>query len=68
MLIVGDLSLAKIYEQWFVRQGLNDSGKGIITVISDKILEYSKFKALADDKINVTKNLKILYGSVEYIM
>ena len=31
----------------------------------DKILDWSKFKALADDKINVTKRWKFVLGRVE---
>ena len=32
---------------------------------SDKILDLSKFKAFADNKINVCKKLKAVYGSKE---
>ena len=34
---------------------------------NDKILDQSKFKELADDKINVTKKLKFVSGMVENI-
>ena len=33
---------------------------------NDKFLDQSKFKAFANDKINVTKKLKFVYGRVEY--
>ena len=33
-----------------------------------KISDWSKFKALADDKINVTKKLKFVLGRVENIV
>ena len=33
----------------------------------DKILDWSKFKAFAHDKINVTENLKNVLGRVENI-
>ena len=35
---------------------------------NDKILDWSKFKAPADDKINVTQNLKFVLGKVENIL
>ena len=34
---------------------------------NDKFLDWSKLKALADDKINVTKKLKFILGRVENI-
>ena len=34
----------------------------------DKILHSSKFKVLADNKINVTKKLKFVFGMVENIL
>ena len=35
---------------------------------NDKILEWSKLKAFADDKINVTEKLKVVLGRVENIV
>ena len=35
---------------------------------NDKILDWSKFKALADDKINETQKLKNAFGWVENIL
>ena len=35
---------------------------------NDKILDCSKLKALADDNINVTENLKFVLGKVENIV
>ena len=35
---------------------------------NDKILHWSKLKAFADDKINVTKKLKFALGRVENIV
>ena len=35
---------------------------------NDKILDLSKFKALADDRINATKKLKFVLGMVENIL
>ena len=35
---------------------------------NDKILDWSKFKALADNKINVTQNLSFVLGKVENIL
>ena len=49
-IIVSDLCLTQTY--------LNASQ-------NDKVLDWSKFKALADDKINVTENLKFVLGRVE---
>ena len=34
---------------------------------NDKILDWSKFKAFADDKINVTEKLNFVLGRVESI-
>ena len=34
----------------------------------NKILDWSKLKAFADDKINVTKELKFVLGRVENIV
>ena len=35
---------------------------------NDKILDWSNLKAFADDKINVTENLKFVLGRTENIM
>ena len=35
---------------------------------NDKFLDWSKLKALADDKINVTEKLKFVLGRVENIL
>ena len=35
---------------------------------NDKFLDWSKFKAFADDKINVTENWKFVVGQVENIV
>ena len=35
------------------------------TISNDKIIEKSKLKAYADDKINLTQKLKFLFGRVE---
>ena len=35
---------------------------------NDKILDWSKFKELADDKINVTEKVKLVLGRVENIV
>ena len=52
----------------------NVSG-GILTTLlpfnslqSNKILDHSKFKALGDDKINVTEKLKFVFGMAENIL
>ena len=34
------------------------------TLLNDKILDWSKFKAFADEKINVTQTLKFALGRV----
>ena len=45
---------------------------GVILIINflpnDKFLDWSKFKALADDKINLTETLKFVSGRVENIV
>ena len=35
------------------------------TLPNDKFLDWSKFKALADDKINGNRNFKFVLGKVE---
>ena len=35
---------------------------------NDNLLDWSKFKAHADDKINMTQNLNFVLGSVENIL
>ena len=37
----------------------------VIPLPNDKILDWSKFKPHADDKINVTQHLNIVLGRVE---
>ena len=49
--------------------GTNEISGCIINSLShDKILDQSRFKAFADEKMNVTKKLKFLFGSVENIV
>ena len=38
------------------------------SIPNDKILDWSKLKAFADDKINVTEELKFVLGRVENIV
>ena len=40
----------------------------LYSVPHDKILDYSKLKAFAYDKINVTKKFRFVFGRVEKIM
>ena len=40
----------------------------LVSLPNDKILDWSKLKAYADDKINVTEKLKFVLGSVENIV
>ena len=42
--------------------------KGSNSLPNDKPLDWSEFKALADNKINVTQNLKSVLGEVENIL
>ena len=35
---------------------------------NEKFLDWSKLKAFADDKINMTQNLKFVFGRVENIV
>ena len=48
------------------------SYKNLATVINclpnDKILDWSRLKAFADDKINVTKELKFVLGREENVV
>ena len=41
---------------------------GDLTLPINKILDWSKFKAIAEDKINVGLKLKAVYGRVENIV
>ena len=53
---------------------MGDDCSGVIlayalnTLPNDKIKDWSKLKAFADDKINVTKKLKCVLGRVENIV
>ena len=38
------------------------------SLLSNKILDWSKLKAIADDKVNVTEKLKFVLGRVENIV
>ena len=42
--------------------------EGFLFLQNDKILDCSKFKSFADDKINVNEQLKFCLGGVENIM
>ena len=46
----------------------NNSGLRSKEFPNDKILDWSKFKMYADDKINVTEILKFVLGRVENIV
>ena len=48
--------------QWLVLQN------GFNSLPNDKILDWSKFKAFADDKMIETQKLKFVLGRVENIM
>ena len=39
-----------------------------LSISSDKILDWAKFKAFADDKINVNKNLRFVFGRIKNIV
>ena len=43
-------------------------GERVNSLLNDKCLDCSKLKAFADDKINVTQNLKFVFGRVENIV
>ena len=43
-------------------------GLSLKSLPNDKILDQSKFKAFADDKINVTKKLKFIFRRVENLV
>ena len=45
----------------------NKSGKRGLILPSDKFLDLSKLKALADNKINVTENFKLVLGKGENV-
>ena len=53
----------KWWHAWF-----NASLRCINSLPNDKILDWSKFKEFADDKIGMTENLKIVLGRLENIM
>ena len=50
-----------------LRKGSNSSGSFwyINSLPNSKILDQSKLKAVADDKINLTEKLKFIFGMVE---
>ena len=41
------------------------TSKATMTLINNKILDWSKFKVFADDKINVGLKLKTIYWRIE---
>ena len=43
-------------------------GQAINSLPNNKILDWSKLKALADDKINVAQKLKFVSGRIENIV
>ena len=53
----------RLHIQIHLSSGEKDQG-----LPNDKILDKSKFKALADDKINLTNKLKLVLGMVENIL
>ena len=61
--VCGKTSSCKIYEYMVTEQG---SGKKKFNSLpNDKFLDWSKLKALADDKINVAEKLKFVLGRIE---
>ena len=48
--------------------GLKEGEMNFNALPNDKILDWSKLKAFADDKINVTEKLKFLLEMVENIV
>ena len=40
----------------------------VYSIPNDKVLDLSKWKAFADDKINVTEKLKLVLGRIENIV
>ena len=50
---------------WNYVKNFQHNGNGAVNSLpNNKILDLSKFKALADDKINVIQNTEILFGMV----
>ena len=62
------------FPQCFQKACFRGASKGVIVwewanfVPNNKILDWSKFKAFAEDKINVMKNLNFVLGRVENIV
>ena len=54
--------------QLFPKQALVLKKNLFNSLPNDKILDQSELKAFADDKINVNKNLKFVFGQVENIV
>ena len=63
-----------LFPQCFQKACFPGASKGVIvcewvnSLPNDKILDFSKLKALADDKSSVTQNLKFVLGTVENIV
>ena len=56
---------SKVFSAWLLKLGIVCR---INSVPNDKISNWSRLKAFADDKINVTKNLKFALGREESIV
>ena len=63
-----------LFPQCFQTGCFQGASKGVIvwewvnSLPSDKVFDQSKFKAFADDKINVTKRLKFVKGREDNIV
>ena len=62
-----------LFPQCFKKACFPEASKGVNVswvnpLPDDKIIHWFKFKALADDKINVTQNLKFVLGKAENIL
>ena len=53
---------------WTIKSKILMLGKLTLTLPNDKILDWSKLKAFADDKINVNQKLKFDLGRIENIV
>ena len=53
---------------WTIKFKILMLGKLTLTLPNDKILDWSKLKAFADDKINVNQKLKFDLGRIENIV
>ena len=66
----GDLlyAILHFFKKYLKFNPLNNSKENFKSLPNNKILYWTKFKAFADDKVNLNEKIKLVWGRVENIM